>query len=452
MYHPNVCQDGYSNERLHEPRPVGRYQPPEPYKASEPLRPLVDTIWALSSPVKSEATRATFATMRKPDISGIQAVSADSQLQEWWEWALVAIIGFSGLIGILTFLRYAYRSIRTFIKASITTSIHKVHGSQTSQASGEEKTLPRSVQERIHLLSDSPNVVCTKHSPPQKPSSFGVYLGSLSSPVTAEEARILSQWDTVVLDYCEPGVLEAISDGIVPFGPQIIARLDLLQMINFAAMDNDVDMSRTADILSRTIQQTLRQAGKKRYFTGVLIAGWRERVSIPLLNGLAKLLAAHGLDNYLEIGPPDFLDGIEQLELHRFAGVIVRNGTILTSGERRDYFNMEKMKTTTKAFVSQACQRPFFTMMWDTIADDVDLSHAVVRRAHMWCSYHGAVPFLTRHGALTNIDEIGAYEEPLSAFQWLKLRRVMEVHDKYRTARTVSFPVPKHLFPRTQAI
>ncbi|CBX97840.1 predicted protein [Plenodomus lingam JN3] len=359
--------------------------------------------------------------MGTPDILGIQAFKGHEVLQGWWDWVLVAIISASGLVGILTFLWYLYRSIRNAVKSK-----KDVHA------------LPRSVQERIHILSQSSNVVCKTHSPPQKPSSFGVYLGPLSAPPTPEEVQTLSQWDAVVLDYGESGVLEAVSDGTVPFGPQIIARLDLLQIITFEAMENELNMAQAAYMVSSTIQRTIRQEGKSRYFTGVLVAGWRERMTAPLLNGLAKLIAAFGLDVYLEISPPEFLDGIENLEFQRFAGVVVRNGTILESGERRDFFDMEKMKTTTKAFVSQACQRTFITMMWDTVADDVELSHAVVRRAHMWCNYHGAVPFFSRQCALTNISETRSFEEPLSAFQWLKTRGVMNVHETYRTARTLS--------------
>ena len=268
-----------------------------------------------------------------------------------------------------------------------------------------------------------------------------MYLGLLSTPITPEEAQTLSQWEAVVLDYCEPGVLEAVSDDGVPMGPHIIARLELTQTIKFAAMDSELDMSRTVYLLSWTIRQTLRQPGKRRYFTGVLVAGWRGLVSTPLLNGLAKLLSAYGLEVHLEIGPPDFLDDIQILDLTLFAGMVVRNGTIKSNGERRDYFDMDKMKTTTKSFVSQACQRPFVTMMWDTIEDDVTLSHAVVRRAYMWCNYHGAIPYFTRQRALTHIAKVRTCEKPLAAFHWLKTRKVMEVHEKYRAARTVSSSV-----------
>lgn len=302
----------------------------------------------------------------------------------------------------------------------------------------DEHTLPRSVQERIHLLSRSANEVHKKHAVLPKPASFGVYLGMVNRPITEDETQILSQWDAIVLDYCEPGVLDLVNDKSIALGPNIIARLDLLQILSSKAGKTELELSRVVYVISKVIRKTLRQPDQRRYFTGVVVAGWQERLSIPLLNGIAKLLAAYGLDVYLEVGPPDFLDVAGNLDIGLFSGVIVRNGTILPDGERRDYFDMDKMKTTTKAFVSQACQRPFLTMMWDTINDAADLSHAVVRRAHMWCSYHGAVPYFTRDRALTNIYDIRSCEEPLAAFQWLKTRRVMNVHEKYRTTRTVS--------------
>ncbi|CAA9966934.1 Glycosyl transferase [Pyrenophora teres f. maculata] len=359
--------------------------------------------------------------MPQAEILGIEAFRHGPSLHEWWEWTLVAIIGASGLIGIVTVLWHAYRTLSNFLKRRT-----------------DPTSLPRSVQERIQLLSNDSSVVRKSHVLPTKLASFGVYLGQLSTPATQEEISILSQWETVVLDHCQPGVLEAVSNESIPMGPHIIARLDLSKVITFSAMESDAEMSRAVYVLSWTIQQTLRKPDQKRYFTGVLVAGWRDCVSIPLLNGLAKLLSAYGLDVHLEIGAPDYLDGIRKLDIGLFAGMVVRNGTIMSNGDRRDFFAMDKMKTTTKLFVSQACQRPFVTMMWDTIEDDAELSHAVVRRAHMWCSYHGAIPYFPRQRALTNIDEVRPCDEPLAAFQWLKDRRVMDVHDNYRAARTLS--------------
>ena len=272
----------------------------------------------------------------------------------------------------------------------------------------------------------------------------------MQTPVTHEEAQTLSQWEALVLDYRQTGVLEAVGDDGVPMGPHIIARLDLAHIIPSAAPDTELDLSRAVHLVSSTVEQILRQPGQKRYFTGVLIAEWRDRIPIPLLHGLTKLLSAHGLDTYLEVGAPEFLDGVKKLDLTLFAGVVVRSGTIKSNGERRGFFEMDKMKTTTRSFVSQACQRPFITMMWDTVDDDAELSHAVLRRAHMWCSYHGAIRYFPRQRALTNIHDVSFCEEPLAAFQWLKTRKVMDIDDKYRNTRTVGLlTIHKHLILNT---
>lgn len=294
------------------------------------------------------------------------------------------------------------------------------------------------MQEWLYQLAQTAHCVRPDQDLPDKPSTFGVYLGPLNNPPTVEEKQILSEWAFVVLDHTQPGVVETVNDDSIPLGPYIVARVDLLRILPFAATEDEINMQKAVYLVSEVVHQYLRKPDQRRHFTGVLLAGWRERVSTPLLNGLAKLFSAYGLDVYLEVGPPNFLEKVEKLKFDLFAGIVVRNGTILENGERRDFFAMDKMKTTTKAFVSQACLRPFLTMMWDTIDDDADLSHAVTRRAHMWCSYHGAIPYFVRRGALTDILGVRSCEEPLAAFQWLKDRRVMSVHEKFRTTRVVS--------------
>jgi len=305
------------------------------------------------------------------------------------------------------------------------------------QRDADEPYLPRPVEEHIYLLSQNATAIRPTTALPLKPSAFGVYLGGLNTPVSEGEAYILSRWEAVILDHRQPGILDAVNDESLPLGPHIIARLDLPQVLNFTPMDNEVDLLRAVYLISKTIRQFLRLPDQRRYFTGVTIAGWRNFVSVPLLNGLAKLCSAHGLDVFLEIGPPDYLDQVEKLHFELFSGVVVRNGTILPNGERRDFFAMDKMKTTTKAFVSQSCLRPFTTLIWDTIYDHVELSHAVMRRAHMWCNYHGATPYLVREAALLDMTQTRSCEEPLAAFQWLKDRKVMSVHEKFRTTRMV---------------
>ncbi|PVH97644.1 glycosyltransferase family 4 protein [Periconia macrospinosa] len=355
------------------------------------------------------------------NILGIQAFSSGTVLETWWEYALVAIICASGLIGIIAFLWASYNSFKKWFRTRT-----------------EGGGLSRSIQEFFYVLTRSAERIRPTEPLPEKPSSFGVFLGSLSTPPADEEREVLAGWAAVVLDYRRPGVLEAVSNTDVVLGPHIIARLDLPQILPSKATENELDKYRAVYVVSNILQESLRQPDQRRYFTGVLVAGWEQYVSMPLLNGLAKLFAAHGLGVFLEVGPPDYLHQVENLDLNLFAGIVVRNGTIMRNGERRDFFAMDKMKTTTKAFVSQACLRPFITMMWDTIADEAELSHAVTRRAHMWCSYHGAIPYFVRQGALTDMAEIRSCEEPLAAFQWLKDRRVMNVHEKFRTTRILA--------------
>ncbi|KAF2017560.1 glycosyltransferase family 4 protein [Aaosphaeria arxii CBS 175.79] len=355
------------------------------------------------------------------NVLGITAFNSEHLLKEWWEWTLLAIIIASGLIGIFAFLKTSYTAIR-----------------QLFRVDKGVPALPYAIQEQIHILRQTASPIRPRHPLPAKPTSFGVYLGPLSTPTTKEELDVLTQWEAVVLDYGKPGVMDAINDYGNDLGPHLIARLDLLRVLNFRAGQCEVDMLPAVYLVSEVVRKFLRRDDQRRYFTGVLVAGWCERLSVPLLNGLAKLLAAHGLDVFLEIGPPDFLNKVEKLNLKLFAGIVVRNGTILPNGERRDFFAMDSMKSTTKAFVSESCMRPFMVMMWDTVDGDAELSHAVARRAHMWCSYHGAIPFVAREGALTDLSHVRSCEEPLAAFQWLKNRKVMAIHERFRSTRLLS--------------
>ncbi|OAG05912.1 uncharacterized protein CC84DRAFT_1145638 [Paraphaeosphaeria sporulosa] len=356
-----------------------------------------------------------------PNILGITAFKSGVEVHKWWEWTLVAILAASALIGIVALIWNSYDSIKKLL-----------------QHDSDDDLLPQSVQERLLVLSHTAHCVRPKQPLPAKPSSFGVYLGLLSLPVVQEDKQILESWDMVVLDLGQPGVLEAISDESIALGPHIIARLDLLKILPFVAKDNEIDMLKAIHLVSLFLSGAVRRPNERRYCTGVLVAGWRDQICIRMLNALAKLFHAYGLDVYLEVSGPDFLNDVAKLNFKLFDGMVVRNGTIMENGERRDYFAMDKMKTTTKAFVSQACLRPFLTMMWDTIDDEADLSHAVTRRAHMWCSYHGAIPYFSRRCALTDIAEVRSCAEPLAAFQWLKDRRVMNVHEKFRTTRVLS--------------
>jgi hypothetical protein len=144
-----------------------------------------------------------------------------------------------------------------------------------------------------------------------------------------------------------------------------------------------------------------------------------------------------GKVHLLEIVPPHFLEDMEMPDLQLFSGVIIRNGTVLPNGEVRDFFQMEKLKSTVREFVGQSCLRPFTVMMWDTVDDRIEVSHAVVKRSYAWCGYHGALVWIGSDASVTNAAANIPVLEPLAAFQWLKDQKVMKIHDAYRTNRLV---------------
>jgi hypothetical protein len=192
------------------------------------------------------------------------------------------------------------------------------------------------------------------------------------------------------------------------------------------------------DVISQKLNDVFEQTNGCRHLRGILLAEWRERLPVSMLDLVAKLISSHDLEVYLQVDPPEFLEGDGSPTLSLFSGLVVRNATILPNGELRDFFQMEKMKSTTKAFVSESCNRRFLVMMMETVDDDVHLSHAVLRRCYMWCGYHGALPWIGRDAYITDATKSGSFAEPLAAFQWLKDRKVMDVHDVFRKTKNVS--------------
>lgn len=270
-----------------------------------------------------------------------------------------------------------------------------------------------------------------------KPTSFGVYLGLLHNPPTEEEERLLNQYDLLVVDPSQAGVLDALTESDLEFSQHIVGRLDLFQMLNSESLGSENKMLRSLERVLVAVDGLFQHPGAQRAFTGLLLAGWHSHLPTTMLNALARCLSELGFDVYLEIVPPHFLEGPSLPDLAGFAGVIIKNGTILPNGEVRDYFQMEKMRSATKAFVAQSCLRSFTVMIWDTIDERVEVSHAVVKRSFGWSGYHGAITWIGSEASITHAESNVPVLEPLAAFHWLKDQKVMHFHEVYRKSRQV---------------
>lgn len=273
-----------------------------------------------------------------------------------------------------------------------------------------------------------------------KPKSFGVYLGQLSNPVTVDQARVLSQWDLIILDPLQPGVLDAVSTSRCQTD-HILARLDLGKIAQGQMKaGDDGSLLRTLDVVTTTALewQKRSQIGDSG-FTGILLAQWDTTFTVAVCNKVLEFLAGLGYEVYLELSDPNFLGEDRTLRLDILSGLVVRNGSVLTTGERRDYFKMANMRTTIQAMVGQACLREFSTMVWDAVDAEVELSHAVVRRTYSWCSFYGALVWIGRQSALYDATTNTIPPRPLGAFDWLKTEKVMKFHDVWRLNPKVRF-------------
>ncbi|KAI9927825.1 hypothetical protein MW887_002677 [Aspergillus wentii] len=278
--------------------------------------------------------------------------------------------------------------------------------------------VPEKVSQRLDALSNH-NFTLSNTQTKQKPSSFGVYLGSFSEPVSQSQRKLLSQWDLLIVDPLQSGVINAISN---LDRKQVLGRIDLSLIISqdstLAAIEN------IENILTRKFNGTA--------FSGVLLANWEDKFTSTTQKKLVEAIHSLGLAVYLETSAPEFLTERNVLQTDAISGLVIRNVSILPNGEKRDYFQMEKLQPTIKAFVSESCVRDFVVMAWETVDDDVSVSNAVVRRSLQWCNFYSAIASIGSESALHDADLNARTVEPLPAFGWLKESEIMKAHDNWR--------------------
>ncbi|RDI86197.1 hypothetical protein Vi05172_g3831 [Venturia inaequalis] len=353
----------------------------------------------------------------------------DGALGPWWQSALVGIVAASAFLGLLG----------TFWGLVKTVQARRARKKEAPELSQHVISRLQDQYKRSAISFDA----LGKSIP--KPTSFGVYLGILHNPTTGEEERLLHQYDLLVVDPSQAGVLDALAEPELEVSPHVVGRLDLFQMLNSASLGTENKMTLSLERVLVAVDGLFQHPGAQRAFTGLMLAGWHSHLPTTMLNVLARCLAEMGFDVYLEIVPPHFLEGPSLPDLACFAGVMVKNGTILPNGEVRDYFQMEKMRSTTKAFVAQSCLRSFTVMIWDTIDERVEVSHAVVKRSFGWSGYHGAITWIGSEASITHAESNVPVLEPLAAFHWLKDQKVMQFHEVYRKTRQLSPQVSRHM-------
>lgn len=248
---------------------------------------------------------------------------------------------------------------------------------------------------------------------------------------------MLGQWDALVVDAFQENVIHTVSGGLYHKPSLVLARLDLSIVIT-PQCKQLVAIESAVEWITRLLVRSA-ASGADCHFAGILISNWYEHFSSPLLIEFIAFIHKLGFQIYLETSSPGFLGDPKVAELNEVAGLVIRNGTISANGEERDAFQMQEMRPTIKAFVSQACLRPFVVCMWETLDDGIDPKNAVVRRSYQWSKFYSALsPWIGSKSDLTEINHDIEQKEPLGAFSWLKEPGVMEAHKKWRLNQTVS--------------
>jgi hypothetical protein len=260
-----------------------------------------------------------------------------------------------------------------------------------------------------------------------KPKSFGVYLGSISNPMTEDEKTVLEQWDMLVVDPFQTGVTEGLNS--IPSPPRyILAKFDVGKILEGVVDEKSAKIK----AILKELQRLHPSEGSSPY-NGILLATWDSSLSPETTNELIAFLNSLHLNVYNEIASPRFLDKSNTVSFSLLAGVIFVNGSILRDGCRRDYMNLLPMKPALEAATRQSCLREFSILMYEPVDDDAELSNAVVKRTFTWCSYYGAIPWIGRVSEVMNAGKNRPMECPDGAFEWIKKDKVVAIHETWRT-------------------
>ncbi|KKK15232.1 hypothetical protein AOCH_000368, partial [Aspergillus ochraceoroseus] len=361
---------------------------------------------------------------------GLEATGWNRMVSTWWDRVLAACLLATIIIGSLYMLYLIGRTVY-----------------QHWRTRHELSEVPTAIVRYIERLKAETQKLSPERPELTEPKTFGVYLGSFSNPPTEDQARLLSQWDTVVLDPLQYGVLDALARSYT--ATHVLARLDVRQVISSEPSSHNEDVIRAICTLTETLVTYLkRPEDRQSPFTGVLLADCHDHFQPVVLNEVVQFINALGLDVWLELSPPNYISERQSrdIDMARIRGVVYRNGTILPNGDRRNYFQMAAMRTVMRVVAAQKPIGGSTLAMWDAVDDSVEITHDVLHRSSKWCNYNSAMSWIAPQAALTDARIASGktiVQEPIGAMMWLKGADALEAHDIWRKNEKVS-PTSSH--------
>ncbi len=298
--------------------------------------------------------------------------------------------------------------------------------------------VPTSVARYIDRLRRDTEQLPPKETTAEGLKSFGVFLGSFANPPTAAQACLLSQWDVIVLDPLQDGVLNALST-CQSTSTHILGRLDVTTLLESECSSTSEEVIRSLSIVAQTLTTYFNRSS----FTGVLLAECHTHFQPAVLNEIAKYINGLGFHLWLELSPPNYLTERQayDIDMKLIRGIVYRNGTIRRDGDRQNYFQMAEMRTVMRAVAAQRVAHGPPIIMWETVEDGMEIQYAVVQRSFSWCRYNSALCWIGNEAALSDADAAATHSQatkPLGALMWLKDEENMKAHDFWRSNDQVS--------------
>ncbi|KAI3393112.1 hypothetical protein diail_4710, partial [Diaporthe ilicicola] len=265
--------------------------------------------------------------------------------------------------------------------------------------------------------------------------SFGIFLGDFDDEnITDEQVTdITSCWDVLVLNPKASRLERALEVARSTFR---LARFDISNVTGVRRMKRDdknqveinseVNQSNTKAVFL-DILNILEALGSGNKFTGIVVAGWEDYLSAGAINALIAIFK--DLPIYIETNPPYFLqDSHASLQLQNAAGLIVRNGSMMPHGVRRDFFKLLNVNNSLRMACKQTMvRRDFLLAMYNPFEGNTAASNAELIRCERWCSFYGIKYWNGSEKALYNADLfVGKNKVPLAAMDYLKTKEIMD--------------------------
>ncbi|KAL3441768.1 hypothetical protein BJX65DRAFT_322050 [Aspergillus insuetus] len=308
--------------------------------------------------------------------------------------------------------------------------------SLTSNRRRQAPGAPTSIARYINALRESSQPLRPRDKTARSFKTLSVYLGGVSDPPSEAQARLLSEWDVVVVNPFEQGVVRAVHNrhGSAYF----LGRLDVQSCVGSNASKREDRVVQSLGIISNVMVSCFKLPDTQQTpFNGVFLSRWENYFSPAILSHLLDYINHIGLDVWLEISPAT-TGHVSQhacIDMSHVQGIIFQNGTIAPDGSHRDYFHMTQVRSTMRALAAQKPTGSCHFAMMEVVEDGVLTAHDTLRRTFKWCNYNSAMRWIGPRSALMDADAAASrrvVEEPLSALAWLREDSVARIHDQWR--------------------